>query len=92
MRAVVGSLVALSGGIDTESGRSVGQHDGGYAERIEREGGAGRSRHKAACGSDDGIVAAYALHTCSDDEMRFVLERHFGQCLLLINSVLKFLF
>ena len=92
MRTVVSSLVALSGGIDTKSGRSVGQHDGGYAERIEREGGSGSSRHEAACGSDDSIVAAYALHTCSDDEMRFVLERHFGQCLLLVDSVLKSFF
>ena len=86
--AVIGSRVTLTGRIDTESGRTVGQYDGRNAERVERIGGTSGTRNETAGGADDGVIAREASHTCSDDEMGLVFERHLRHHFLLIEGLL----
>ena len=90
MCAIICGGVALAGGIDAQAGRSVGEDYGRDSEGVERKGCARSTRHEVAGGTDDGIVAGEAGHARTDDEVGFVLERHLGHHLFLVNHFLDF--
>ena len=85
---VIGGRVTLTGCIDAESGRTVGQYDGRDAERVERIGGTSGTRHEVLRGTDDGLITRESGHTCSDDEVGLVFERHLGHHFFLIDHFL----
>ena len=87
--AIVSGRVTITLGIDTKSGRTVGKNYGGNAQRVERVGGTGSTRHKTLSGTDDCIVARESFHTHANHEVGLVLERHLGHHLFLIQRVLS---
>ena len=86
--AVIGGIVTFTGSVDTESGRTVSEYDGRDAERVERIGGTSGTRHKALGSANDSVIAREAGHTCSDDEVGLVFERHLGHHFLLVEGLL----
>ena len=57
VRAVIGSRVTLTGSIDTESCRTIGQHDGRDAERVERIGSTSGTGHQILRSANHGLIA-----------------------------------
>ena len=86
---VIGGRVTLTGCIDAESGRTVGQHDGGDAERVEGIGGTSGAWHEVLRGADYSLVAREALHTRTDDEVGLVFERQPAHHLLLVDHAFR---
>ena len=57
VRAVIGSRVTLTGSIDTESCRTISQHDGRDAERVERIGSTSGTGHQILRSANHGLIA-----------------------------------
>ena len=88
--AIVRGLVALTLGVDAQSGRTVSQYHGRNAERVERIGGAGSTRYQVFRGTYHGFVAGESGHTNTNHKVGLVLKRHLSHDFFLINRVLSY--
>ena len=74
MGTIIGCGVTLTGGVDTESRRTVSKHDSRDTERVERIGGTCGTRYEILSCTDHCLVTRETLHTCTDHKMSLVLE------------------
>ena len=88
MCTVIGGRITLTGSIDAQSGRTVGKNDSRDSNGVERIGGTSGTRHQVTGSANHGVIARETLHTCSDNKVSLVFERHLGHHFFLVNHVL----
>ena len=74
--AVVRVRVVLTGGVDAQTGRAVGEDDGGNAQAGDGVGGACGAGNDVLSGAHYGGVSVTSGHTHANDKMYFLFQGH----------------
>ena len=74
--AVICVLIAITGRVDAEAGRTVGQHYARNAQAFDGVGGTGCPGNNALGSADGGVITAESSHAGADHEMDFFFKGH----------------